>query len=61
MEGQTREALENLKKALESVNASFDNIVSANRFVTDLDEMPTMRLCLLMRMAVVINGRLRFR
>ncbi len=42
MEGQTREALENLKKALESVGASFDDVVSANRFVTDLDDQDSM-------------------
>ena len=42
MAGQTRAALENLKKALESVGASFDDVVSANRFVTDLSDQDSM-------------------
>ncbi len=42
MEGQTRAALENLKRALESVGATFDDIVSANRFVTDLSDQDSM-------------------
>lgn len=36
MEGQTRAALENLKKSLETVGGEFGDVVSANRFVTDL-------------------------
>lgn len=36
MEGQARAALENLKKSLAAVNASFDNVVSASRYVTDM-------------------------
>ena len=36
MEGQARAALENLKKSLDSVGATFADIVSASRFVTDL-------------------------
>ncbi len=42
MEGQTRAALENLKRALESVGATFDDVVSANRFVTDLSDQDSM-------------------
>ncbi len=38
MEGQTRAALENLKKSLEAVGGDFGDVVSANRFVTDLAE-----------------------
>ena len=36
MEGQTRAALENLRKSLVAVNASFDCVVSASRYVTDM-------------------------
>ena len=39
MEGQTRASLENLKSALGSVGATFDDVVSANRFVTDPNEI----------------------
>ena len=38
MEGQTRAVLENLKKSLEAVGGDFGDVVSANRFVTDLAE-----------------------
>ena len=36
MEGQARAALENLKKGLESVGATFADLVVVNRFQTDL-------------------------
>jgi enamine deaminase RidA (YjgF/YER057c/UK114 family) len=36
MEGQARAALENLKKSLAAVNANFNNVVSASRYVTDI-------------------------
>ena len=42
MEGQTRASLENLKRALGSVGAAFDDVVSANRFVTDLSDQDAM-------------------
>ena len=42
MEGQTRASLENLKRALGSVGATFDDVVSANRFVTDLSDQDSM-------------------
>ena len=42
MGGQTRASLENLKRALESVGATFDDVVSANRFVTDLSDQDSM-------------------
>ena len=42
MAGQTRAALENMKRALDSVGATFDDIVSANRFVTDLGDQDSM-------------------
>jgi enamine deaminase RidA (YjgF/YER057c/UK114 family) len=42
MGGQTRAALENLKKGLEAVGASFADIVTANRFVTDLSDQDSM-------------------
>ena len=42
MVGQTRASLENLKRALESVGATFDDVVSANRFVTDLSDQDSM-------------------
>lgn len=38
MEGQTRAALENLKKSLESVDATFADIVMAERYVTDMSQ-----------------------
>jgi len=42
MAGQTRAALENLKKSLQSVGAGFADIVTANRFVTDLSDQDAM-------------------
>ncbi len=36
MAGQTRAALENLKRGLSAVGASFADVVKADRFVTDL-------------------------
>ena len=36
MEGQARAALENLKRGLRAVGASFADIVTSDRFVTDL-------------------------
>src|SRR5580698_4500594 len=36
MAGQTRAALENLRRGLDSVGATFADIVKADRFVTDL-------------------------
>jgi enamine deaminase RidA (YjgF/YER057c/UK114 family) len=42
MAGQTRAALENLKKSLQSVGAGFADIVAANRFVTDLSDQDSM-------------------
>jgi len=36
MAGQARAALENLKKSLAAINADFDDVVTATRFVTDL-------------------------
>ncbi len=38
MEGQTRAALENLKRGLDAVGATFADIVTADRFVTDLTD-----------------------
>lgn len=38
MEGQTRVALDNLKRSLDAVGASFADIVTATRFVTDLSD-----------------------
>jgi 2-iminobutanoate/2-iminopropanoate deaminase len=38
MEGQARAALENLKRGLEAVGASFGDVVEADRFVTDLTD-----------------------
>ena len=42
MAGQTRAALENLKKSLHSVGAGVADIVTANRFVTDLSDQDSM-------------------
>ena len=42
MEGQTRAALENLKKGLHAVGAGFQDIVTASRFVTDLTDQDAM-------------------
>lgn len=38
MEGQARETLENLRKGLEAVGATFADLVVANRFLTDLSQ-----------------------
>jgi 2-iminobutanoate/2-iminopropanoate deaminase len=38
MEGQARAALENLKKGLSAVGATFADVVSAERFLTDMDQ-----------------------
>ena len=38
MEGQARAALENLKRGLASVGATFADIVTADRYVTDLSD-----------------------
>ncbi len=42
MEGQTRAALENLSRSLDAVGAGFSDIVSANRYVTDLSDQDAM-------------------
>lgn len=42
MEGQARATLENLKKALDSVGATFADIVTANRFCTDLSDQDSL-------------------
>lgn len=42
MAGQTRVALENLKRSLDSVGADFGDIVSATRFVTDLADQDSL-------------------
>ena len=38
MEGQARAALENLKKSLAAVGAGFADVVTANRFLTDISQ-----------------------
>lgn len=38
MEGQARAALENLKRSLAAAGAGFSDIVTANRYVTDLSD-----------------------
>jgi len=38
MEGQARAALDNLQRGLQAVGASFADIVTADRFVTDLSD-----------------------
>lgn len=38
MEGQARAALENLKKGLAAAGASFADVVTADRFVTDMNQ-----------------------
>jgi enamine deaminase RidA (YjgF/YER057c/UK114 family) len=38
MEGQARAALENLKKSLEAVGATFDDVVTVSRYQTDLTD-----------------------
>lgn len=42
MEGQTRAVLENLKRSLDAVGGSFADIVSANRYVTDLTDQDSL-------------------
>ncbi|MDC0033268.1 RidA family protein [Alphaproteobacteria bacterium] len=42
MEGQTRAALENLKKGLDAVGVTFADIVTANRYVTDLTDQDSL-------------------
>lgn len=42
MGGQARAALQNLRRSLESVGASFADIVMANRFVTDLSDQDSL-------------------
>lgn len=42
MRGQTRAALENLKKSLDAVGAGFADIVTASRYVTDLSDQDSM-------------------
>lgn len=38
MEGQTRAALENLRKGLEAAGATFSDVISCERFLTDMRE-----------------------
>ena len=38
MGGQARVALEQLKKGLEAAGSSFDDVISADRFLTDMEE-----------------------
>ncbi len=42
MGGQARVALEQLKKGLDAVGAGFDDIVSANRYLTDLTDQDSL-------------------
>ena len=42
MEGQTRMVLENIKKGLEAVGARFSDIVTANRYCTDLSDQDSL-------------------
>ena len=42
MEGQSRAALEQLRRSLKAVGAEFSDIVSANRFVTDLGDQDSL-------------------
>ncbi len=42
MEGQARAALENLKKGLDAAGVTFADIVTANRFVTDLSDQDSL-------------------
>ena len=44
MAGQTRAALENLKRGLAAVGASFADVVKADRFVTDLADQDALNL-----------------
>lgn len=38
MEGQTRAAIENLRKGLEGAGATFDDVISCERFLTDIED-----------------------
>ncbi len=38
MDGQARAALENLKRGLEAAGATFEDVISADRFLTDMEE-----------------------
>ena len=38
MEGQARVALEQLKKGLEAAGSSFEDVISADRFLTNMEE-----------------------
>lgn len=42
MEGQARAALENLKQGLDAVGVAFADIVTANRYVTDLSDQDSL-------------------
>ncbi len=42
MEGQTRVVLEQMKKGLDAVGATFADIVTANRFVNDLSDQDSL-------------------
>lgn len=42
MEGQTRVVLENIKKGLNAVGATFADIVTANRYCTDLSDQDSL-------------------
>ena len=42
MEGQTRMVLENIKKGLDAVGAGFSDIVTANRYCTDLSDQDSL-------------------
>ena len=42
MEGQTRMVLENIKKGLDAVGATFADIVTANRYCTDLSDQDSL-------------------
>jgi reactive intermediate/imine deaminase len=40
---QTRQVMENLKAALASVGATFDNVVKVNTYVTDMSQIQALR------------------
>jgi reactive intermediate/imine deaminase len=42
-EAQTKQVFENLKLALASVGATFDNVVKVNTYVTDMSQVQTLR------------------
>ena len=44
MDGQARAALENLKKGLEAAGATFDDVISADRFLTDMEEQDDLNM-----------------